>query len=37
MTGDTRVLPEGFHKAFMISNTLIYLLCKPLLRALAGN
>ena len=34
---DSRLLPEGVHKAFMVSNTLIYLLCKPLLRALAGK
>lgn len=28
-------MPETLHKVFLISNTLIYMLCKPLLRVLA--
>ncbi|BDA49577.1 hypothetical protein COCOBI_14-1960 [Coccomyxa sp. Obi] len=35
MGKDPRLMPETLHKVFMISNTLIYMLCKPLLRVLA--
>lgn len=36
MGKDSKLMPETLHKVFMISNTLIYMLCKPLLRVLAG-
>ncbi len=37
MGHESRLMPDTFHKVFMVSNTLIYMLCKPVLRVLAGN
>ncbi len=38
MTGkESRLMPDTLHQVFIISNTLIYMLCKPILRVLAGK